>query len=87
MKLEAHLKKIANSKSAFAIDVKSYLETVPVGGILLTKLEMKNWTRRCEKQLLPLHRVAYYLHPSNSKAAITHPNLAKSQEGLQTTYP
>jgi hypothetical protein len=42
MKLEAHLKKIANYKSAFAIDVKSYLETVLVDGIPLTKLEKKN---------------------------------------------
>lgn len=30
LKVEAHLKKIANSKSQFAADVKSYLETKPV---------------------------------------------------------
>jgi hypothetical protein len=42
MKLEAHLKKIANSKSIFATDVKSYLEAVPVDGTPLTKLKKKN---------------------------------------------
>jgi hypothetical protein len=33
MKLEVHLKKIANSKSCFAIDVKNYLTTVTTDGI------------------------------------------------------
>jgi len=77
MKLEAHLKKIANSKSCFATDVKEYLETVPTKSVKLTKLEKKNWTRCCEKQLLPIHRVAYYLHPSNSKALLSSNNLAE----------
>jgi hypothetical protein len=77
LKLEAHLKKIANSRSSFAIDVKAYLETVPVSSVKLTKLEKKNWTRRREKQLLPIHRVAYFLHPHNSKALMTNIELAE----------
>jgi hypothetical protein len=54
MKLGTHLKKIANSKSCFATDVKDYLKTVPTDCVKLTKLEKKNWIPRCEKQLLPI---------------------------------
>jgi hypothetical protein len=42
MELEAHLKKLANSKSTFALDIKAYLETVSVPGVKQTKLEKKN---------------------------------------------
>lgn len=69
IRLEAHLKKIANSNSIFAINIKAYLETVAIpSGSKLDKLEKKNQTRRREKQLLPIHKVAYYLDPKNSKA-------------------
>ena len=44
--LESHLKKIANSNSSFAADVKAYLETKPVDGIKLNKIDKRNWTRR-----------------------------------------
>jgi hypothetical protein len=87
MKLEAYLKKIANSKSTFAADVKSYLEVVLVDSILLTQLEKKNQTRQRQKQLLPVHRVAYYLHPSNSKAAITNPNLVEVKKFFEQHIP
>jgi len=42
LKLEEHLKRIANSKSLFAADVKSYLTTVPVSSIKLTGIDKKN---------------------------------------------
>jgi len=42
IKLKAHLKKIANSKSYFATDVKDYLNTVLINGVKPTKLEKKN---------------------------------------------
>jgi hypothetical protein len=87
IKLEAYLKKIANSKSAFATDVKSYLETVSVDSILLTKLEKKNWTCLYKKQLLSLYRVAYYLHPSNSKAAISNTYLAEVKKFFEQYIP
>jgi len=44
--LESHLKKIANSNSSFAVDVKAYLDTKPVGGINLNKIDKRNWTRQ-----------------------------------------
>lgn len=80
IKLKAHLKRIANSNNYFALDVKAYLETVPVNGVPLTKLKKKNQTRCCQKQLLPIHRVAYYLHPSNSKASIKDNDLKEVEK-------
>jgi hypothetical protein len=41
IKLKVHFKKIANSNSYFAADVKAYLETVLVNNVKLTKLEKK----------------------------------------------
>jgi hypothetical protein len=69
------LKRIANSKSLFVADVKSYFTTVPVHGTKLTGIDKKNWTRRCEKQLLPLYQIAYFLNPINSKVNLTSANL------------
>ncbi len=80
MKLEAHLKKIANSKSCFAIDVKNYLTTVTTNSTKLTGIDKKNWTRRCEKQLLPIHRVAFFLDPSNSKVPIANKDLLEVEK-------
>lgn len=76
-RLELHLKKIANSNNMFAIDIKNYLTTIPVNGIKLTGIDKKNWTRRCTKQLLPIHRIAYFLDPINSKATISEIELAE----------
>jgi hypothetical protein len=59
----------------FAVDVKSYPTTMPVNGIKLTGIDKKNWTRRRDKQLLPIHRVAYFLDPLNSKASLTDSEL------------
>ena len=75
LKLEEHLKRTANSKSLFAADVKSYLTTIPIEGIKLTGINKKNWTRRREKQLFPLHRIAYFLNPLNSKVDLTDSEL------------
>jgi hypothetical protein len=87
IKLEAHLKKIANSNSYFALDVKAYLETVPVNGVPLTMLEKENWTHCCQKQLLPIYWVAYYLHPSNSKASIKGNDLKEVEKFFERYIP
>lgn len=76
-KVELHLKKIANSQNMFAVDVKSYLTTIPINGIKLTGINKKNWTRRWNKQLLPIHRVAYFLDPLNSKVSLTDSELGE----------
>jgi hypothetical protein len=75
LKVAEHLKRIANSKSLFAADVKSYLTTTPIHGIKLTGIDKKNWTCRREKQLFPLYRIAYFLHPLNSKVDLTNSEL------------
>jgi hypothetical protein len=40
--IESHLKKIANSNSPFAADVKAYLETKPTNGIKLNEIDKRN---------------------------------------------
>jgi hAT family C-terminal dimerisation region len=85
--LESHLKKIANSNSLFAADVKAYLETKPVDGIKLNKIDKRNWTRRRQKQLLPIHRVAYFLDPLNSKAKISEIELAEVEKFIKQRIP
>jgi hypothetical protein len=81
--LESHLKKIANSNSSFAADVKAYLETKPVDSIKLNKIDKRNWTRQRQKQLLPIHCVAYFLDPLNSKAKISEIELAEVEKFIK----
>ena len=69
--VELHLKKIANSNSLYATDVKVYFNTVFTNSVKLEGIDKKNWTRRCEKQLLDLHIAAYFLHPDKYKAELT----------------
>jgi hypothetical protein len=87
IKLEEHLKKIANSNSCYAADVKAYLETVPIPSVKQTKLKKKNWTRCREKQLLPIHRVAYLLHPKNSKAVMNDEAFAEVKKLFERYIP
>jgi hypothetical protein len=88
MKLEAHLKRIASSNSPYALDVKAYLETVAIpGGPKLNKLEKKNWTRRRQKQLHPIHKVAYYLNPKNSKASYQDNDLVDIESYFKRFIP
>jgi hypothetical protein len=85
LKVKAHLKKIANSKSQFAADVKSYLETKPVVG--QKGIDKRNWTRRCGKQLLPIHRIAYFLDPVNSKAYLKDSDLKEIDIAFKQQIP
>jgi hypothetical protein len=61
MEIEVHLTQIANSKNAFADDIRGYLDGI----------NKKNWTRRKNKQLQPIHLAAYFLHPENYHVPIT----------------
>jgi hypothetical protein len=71
---------IANTNSAFAIDVKRYLTTEILEGTKPKGYEKRTWARWFAKQVLLIHRIAYYLDPQNSKVSIPFTNLHKLEE-------
>jgi hypothetical protein len=47
----------------------------------------RDWTRRREKQLLPIHRIAYFLDPINSKANLTNSELKEIDTAFKQQIP